>query len=255
VSGVTDTSVQGETAEAASPYMLELENITGGYGDTTVLRNVSLSVPEGSVVALLGPNGAGKTTTLRIASGLLSPSQGRVLLNGRDVTKLRPHQRSRLGLCTIPEGRGIFPSLNVRDNLIMHMSKQTQGAVIDQAVDAFPVLGRRMRQIAGTLSGGEQQMLAVVRAYVANPSIVLVDEASLGLAPLVVDSIFGFLKRIANEGVALLMVEQYISRAIGLSSTVYFLSSGEIIHSGPSSEITEERAFELYSERTTGQSA
>ena len=226
--------------------MLELRNVTGGYGDTTVLRGVSLTVPDGAVVALLGPNGAGKTTTLRMASGLLRPKQGEILLDGDDVRKLGPYQRAARGLCHIPEGRGIFPSLSVRENVVLFVDRGDEKDAWARAVDTFPVLGDRRRQIAGTLSGGEQQMLALVRAYGADPRLVLVDEASLGLAPLVVDNIFEFLEKIARQGASLLIVEQYVSRALELAGTVYLLNQGEIVYSGPTEGLSEERIFELY---------
>ena len=226
--------------------MLRLQNITGGYGDTTVLRDISIDVPASSVVALLGPNGAGKSTTLRMAAGLLRPKQGTVMFDGADVTKLGPYQRTRRGLCLIPEGRGIFPSLTVRENLVMHVDKRGQRGAYTRAVDTFPVLGERRSQIAGTLSGGEQQMLALVRAYVANPKLVLIDEASLGLTPLIVDAIFQFIERIAAEGTSLLLVEQYIKRALALASVVYLLNQGEIVYSGPAAGLDEDTVFALY---------
>jgi branched-chain amino acid transport system ATP-binding protein len=230
--------------------MLEIQNLTGGYGDTIVLRDVTISVPDASVVALLGPNGAGKTTTLRMAAGLARPKQGSVSFDGKEITKLNPYQRARRGLCLIPEGRGIFPSLTVRENLTLYVSHGEQREAYERAVDTFPVLGARKSQIAGTLSGGEQQMLALVRAYVANPKLVLVDEASLGLAPLVVSAIFEFIERIASEGVSLLIVEQYINRALALASTVYLLHQGRIVYSGPSAGLDEERVFALYTGET-----
>ncbi len=228
--------------------MLELRNIVGGYGQSTVLRDVSLTVPDASVVALLGPNGAGKSTTLRMASGLLRPREGSIFLEGEDVTRLNPYQRTRRGVCHIFEGRGVFPSLTVRENLLMQGPKgKSESEIVAQAVEAFPVLGGRRRQIAGTMSGGEQQMLALARAYVTSPRVVLVDEASLGLAPLVVDSIFEFLERLAADGVSLLIVEQYVSRALALASTVYLLYQGEIVYSGPAADLDEESIFDLYS--------
>jgi branched-chain amino acid transport system ATP-binding protein len=228
--------------------MLEIHNLVGGYGSTTVLRDVSLVVPDGSVVALLGPNGAGKSTTLRMASGLLRPQTGHILLDGKDVTNLNPYQRARRGLCHVFEGRGVFPSLTVRENLVMQIPPGGKEAVVmERAFEAFPALAKRKRQIAGTLSGGEQQMLSLVRAYVSEPRIVLVDEASLGLAPLVVDGIFEFLAGIAGSGVSLLIVEQYVNRALALASTVYLLNQGEIVHNGPASELDEEKIFNMYS--------
>jgi branched-chain amino acid transport system ATP-binding protein len=226
--------------------LLQIQNLTGGYGDTIVLRDVSISVPDSSVVALLGPNGAGKTTTLRMAAGLARPKQGSITFGGEDITRLSPYERSRRGLCLIPEGRGIFPSLTVRENLTLYVPKGQEREAFERAVDTFPVLGNRKSQIAGTLSGGEQQMLALVRAYVANPKLVLVDEASLGLAPLVVNAIFEFIEQIAAEGVSLLIVEQYINRALELASDVYLLHQGQIVYSGPSAGLDEERVFALY---------
>jgi branched-chain amino acid transport system ATP-binding protein len=226
--------------------VLEIRSLTGGYGDTVVLRDVSLTVPASSVVALLGPNGAGKSTTLRMASGLLRPRSGQVFLDGEDITTLRPAARVRRGLCHLPEGRGVFPSLSVRENLVLFSPKGQESASFEQAVSVFPVLGERRKQAAGTLSGGEQQMLALARTYVSNPRLILVDEASLGLAPLVVDYIFEFLERIVQEGAALLLVEQYVARALALASTVYVLHKGEIVFSGPSDDLEEDTLFALY---------
>jgi len=192
--------------------VLELENITAGYGDTVVLRDVSLAVPDAKVVALLGPNGAGKTTLLRVAAGLIKPMSGRVVLNGRDVTGRKPYYMSRQGLCNLPEGRGIFPSLTVRDNLILQSPRGKENATIERAAEAFPALAGRMKQLAGSLSGGEQQMLALVRTFASDPKIVVVDEASLGLAPIIVDRIFETLAQIVATGVSVLLVEQYVTR-------------------------------------------
>ena len=226
--------------------MLEIENVTAGYGDTVVLRDVSLSVPDSKVVALLGPNGAGKTTLLRAASGLIRPMSGRVVLAGEDVTGRKPFYMSRKGLCHLPEGRGIFPSLTVRDNLILQSPKGTEGASIERAVAAFPALGDRMKQLAGSLSGGEQQMLALVRTFVADPKIVVVDEASLGLAPLVVDRIFDTLHQIAADGVSVLLVEQYVTRALDLADSAYLLNQGEVVLFGPANELRGDEIFERY---------
>ena len=229
--------------------MLEISGITGGYGSTTVLRDVSMSVPRGSVVALLGPNGAGKSTTMRMASGLLRPQQGRVILEGKDVTRSSPSRRARLGICHVMEGRSIFPSLTVRENLRLQAPPHTSSSdVLDRTKHAFPQLAERQRQIAGTLSGGEQQMLALMRAYLSKPSVVLVDEASLGLAPVIVDQIFDFLARIAREGVSLLIVEQYAERVLAIASTAYLLNQGRVVHSGPADDLDEEQIFALYAQ-------
>jgi branched-chain amino acid transport system ATP-binding protein len=226
--------------------MLEIEHLRAGYGDTVVLRDVSLSVPDGSVVALLGPNGAGKTTLLRAASGLLKPTGGRVLLEGEDVTGRKPYEMARRGLCHLPEGRGIFPSLTVRDNLILQSPKGEEEDSIQKAVNAFPAIGSRLRQVAGSLSGGEQQMLALVRTYLVNPKIVVVDEASLGLAPNLVDRIFETLRAIVRNGVSLLIVEQYVTRALELSDFAYLLNRGEMVFSGRADELEGDEVFERY---------
>jgi branched-chain amino acid transport system ATP-binding protein len=229
--------------------MLELRGIEGGYGGTTVLRDVWLSIPPGSAVALLGPNGAGKTTTMRMASGLLRPRSGRVLLDGKDVTAAGPSRRARSGICHIMEGRSIFPSLSVRENLLLQSPRGSSVSdTLDRTNQEFPQLTKRRKQLAGTLSGGEQQMLALMRAYLAQPRVVLVDEASLGLGPTIVDHIFAFLERISREGVSLLIVEQYANRALAIASAVYLLSQGRIVYSGPAGELDEDQIFALYAQ-------
>jgi branched-chain amino acid transport system ATP-binding protein len=224
--------------------MLRLDDIVAGYAETTVLRGASLAVPDGAVVALLGPNGAGKTTLLRVASGLLHPSAGRMTLDGADVTGDRPFQLAARGVCHVPEGRGVFPSLTVRENLSLQAGAGRGG--IERAVDAFPRLGERLSQTAGTMSGGEQQMLALARAYIANPKVVLLDEVSMGLAPKVVDEIFEFLGRVAREGASLLLVEQYVTRALGLADYVYLLNRGQVAYRGEPSELEDEDVFARY---------
>jgi branched-chain amino acid transport system ATP-binding protein len=224
--------------------MLTLDGIVAGYAETTVLRGVSLTVPDGAVVALLGANGAGKTTLLRVASGLLRPTSGRMTLDGRDVTSHRPHQLAGLGVCHVPEGRGIFPSLTVRENLALQAGDGKDGTA--RAVDAFPRLGERMSQTAGTLSGGEQQMLALARAYLANPKVMLLDEVSMGLAPKIVDEIFVFLERLTAEGASLLLVEQYVTRALALADYVYLINRGQIAYRGEPSELEDQDVFARY---------
>jgi branched-chain amino acid transport system ATP-binding protein len=220
--------------------MLELRGIEAGYGEHTVLRDVSLTVQPGTVVAVLGPNGAGKTTVLRVASGLLRPSAGAVLLGGEDVTRARPHARARRGLCHIPEGRGIYPTLTVRENLVLSSCQGEEAAVLDRATSAFPVLGGKLRQAAGQLSGGQQQMLSLVRAYLTEPKLVLVDEASMGLAPVIVDQVFEFLGQIAASGAALVIVEQYVSRALALADRVYLLNKGGVVFSGQPKDVGDD---------------
>jgi branched-chain amino acid transport system ATP-binding protein len=226
--------------------MLELEGITAGYGETVVLRDVSLSVPDSGVVALLGPNGAGKTTTLRAASGLIKPMRGRVLLDGEEVTGLKPYALARRGLCHLPEGHGIFPSLTVKENLVLSSPKGKEKESVVKAGDQFPVLAARLGQQAGSLSGGEQQMLSLVRTSLTSPRIVVVDEASLGLSPLLVDQVFDTLRQIVAGGTALLLVEQYVTRALELADTAYIMNRGQVVHSGPAAELQGEEVFERY---------
>lgn len=230
--------------------MLELRGVTAGYGGSVAIRDVRLEIPDSMVVALLGPNGAGKSTTLRVASGVMRPQRGQVILDGNDITKLTPYKRARLGVCHLPEGRGIFPSLTVRHNLGLFVSKAREAEAFDEAATAFPILGQRRKQLAGTLSGGEQQMLSLARAYVSRPKVVLVDEASLGLAPLIVDEIFAFLQKLAREGVALLMVEQYVTRALEMANTVYVMQKGQLVYGGPASDLDAERLFGMYAGAT-----
>jgi branched-chain amino acid transport system ATP-binding protein len=236
--------------------MFQLDNIVAGYAETTVLRGVSLTVPDSSVVALLGANGAGKTTLLRVASGLLRPTAGRMTLDGVDVTGHRPHQLAARGVCHVPEGRGIFPSLTVRENLSLQAGGGGKGA-LERAVQAFPRLGERLSQTAGTMSGGEQQMLALARSYIADPQVMLLDEVSMGLAPKIVDEIFEFLGRVANEGASLLLVEQYVTRALALADYVYLMNRGQIAYRGEPSELEDEDVFARYlgTEATSGSEA
>jgi branched-chain amino acid transport system ATP-binding protein len=226
--------------------MLEAADLVAGYGETTVLRGVTLRIPRGGVVALLGSNGAGKTTLLRTISGLIKPTSGTTVLDGSDVTGRSADYMSRAGLCHLPEGRGIFPSLTVRENLVLMSPKGRERPSIERAVESFPVLGDRLNQLAGSLSGGQQQMLSLVRSFVANPKIVAVDEASLGLAPLVVEQIFSALQRIVDGGAALLLVEQYVTRALQLADTAYVLNRGEITYSGPAHELRDDDVFQRY---------
>jgi len=225
---------------------LELDHLTVAYGDTVALRDVSLVVPAGRVAALLGPNGAGKTTLLAAASGLLRPRAGRVLLDGNDLTGTSPDRLVRAGLCHITEGRSVFPGLTVADNLKMFAPKTAERRAVERAIDAFPRLGERLYQLAGTLSGGEQQMLALARAYAQQAPIVMLDEVSMGLAPILVDEIFAFLGRLATEGHTLLIVEQYVAKALALADLVYLLVRGRLVFAGEPAEIEGTDIFAHY---------
>ena len=226
--------------------MLTLESVTAGYGDTTVLRDVNFTVGDGEVVALLGPNGAGKTTLLRTATGFVKPRSGRIDLDGSDLTGNAPYRYTRCGVCHLPEGRGIFPSLTVRDNLIIQARGTDVKTILADFTELFPNLAKRLGQAAGSLSGGEQQMLALSRAYLTNPKVILVDEPSLGLAPRVIDQVYELLTRFAARGVSLVVVEQYVQRALALADKVYILSRGEVIHVGKASELDPDEIYQRY---------
>ncbi|GAA0617012.1 ABC transporter ATP-binding protein [Sporichthya brevicatena] len=224
--------------------MLELRRISAGYTGAAVLHDVDLIVPAGSTVALLGPNGAGKTTLLRVAGGTLRPMRGQILVDGSDVTGRQPHDLVRYGVCTVPEGRAVFPNLSVRENLTLFADGHS--SALDLAVEAFPTLGRRMNQRAGSMSGGEQQMVALARAYLQNPRLVLLDEVSMGLAPVVVDEVFEFLATVRERGASLLLVEQYVGKALALADYVVLLARGRVQFVGEPQELDEEKIFSSY---------
>jgi branched-chain amino acid transport system ATP-binding protein len=225
---------------------LKLRGITAGYGRTIVLRDIDLDVPPGSVVALLGPNGAGKTTLLRVAAGLLRTAEGHVVLGGQDITARKPFQRAHNGICLIPDGRGIFPNLSVRDNLRLQVPPWQQNTSYELALEAFPVLKGRLGKAAGSLSGGEQQMLAVSRCFLCDPKIVLLDEVSTGLAPRIIDEIFAALLQLSGHGISLLLVEQYVGRALDIADRVYLLGHGTVTFSGEPSELNEAELMRRY---------
>lgn len=231
--------------------MLELREVSAGYGSVGVLDRVSIAVPVGSIVALLGPNGAGKTTTLRVASGLLPVGTGSVHFAGEDITQTPPHERACRGLALVPEGRGIFPRLTVRDNLVIQARGRDREAAFKAASDAFPILGQRLDQLAGTLSGGEQQMLALAKTFVTRPQVALLDEVSFGLAPIIVDQIFEFLQRLASEGTALLIVEQYAEKALRIADFVYLLRQGKSSPGAEPSEVDLDTLHAAYLEAET----
>jgi branched-chain amino acid transport system ATP-binding protein len=226
--------------------MLRLEGVCAGYGRTSVLHGVDLAVPEGQAVALLGANGAGKSTLLRVAAGLLRPSAGQVLVRGEPVEARPAYRRSRAGVCLIPEGRGIFRQLSVRENLAMFAGGRQVARAVDRAVATFPVLGERLGQEAGTLSGGQQQMLAVARALVRDAELILADELSVGLAPVVVDEIFAAVAALKDAGHSLLVVEQYIDRALAVADHVFILHKGRVVFSGGPEQCLDHHVFDRY---------
>jgi branched-chain amino acid transport system ATP-binding protein len=221
--------------------VLELTGVRAAYGRIEVLHGVDLTVPPASVVALLGPNGAGKTTTLKVASGQMLPTQGCVHVGGRHINGVRPDELARLGVCTIPEGRGIFPSLTVRENLRMvTYGGVSQRRVEERAFAQFPRLGERLGQVAGTMSGGEQQMLAMARALGCDPAVLLLDELSMGLAPLVVEELYGLVADIARQGVSILVVEQFARAVLGVADVAVIMQHGQATATGSPAELESE---------------
>ena len=221
--------------------ILELRNVRASYGSIEVLHGVNLSVGRGEVVALLGPNGAGKSTMIKVVSGLLRPTSGQLVVGGRDVTGAAASALARAGLCTIPEGRGIFPNLTVRENLLMATFSGHKLSDIEESTYArFPRLSERRTQLAGTMSGGEQQMLSLARALATNPVILLLDELSMGLAPLIVAELYQQVAAIAAEGVSFLVVEQFARTVLGVADQAVLLAHGKVQVSGKASDIGED---------------
>jgi len=225
---------------------LRLNGIDAGYGGFEVLHDVSLDIAPATVAALLGPNGAGKSTLLRVASGLLPPRKGRVEYGGADVTKWGAARRSRAGLCLIPEGRGVFPELTVRENLRLLAKRGAGAEAVDMAMSVFPALRPSIGRRAGALSGGQQQMVAIARAWLASPQVVMLDEVSMGLAPLIVEEIFKALAALREQGATVLLVEQYIDQALALANTVHLLDRGRLVFSGASAEIDRDTVRRSY---------
>ena len=221
--------------------LLELRHVRAGYGAIEVLHDVSISIGAGRVVALLGPNGAGKSTTIKVVSGLLRPSSGQLVVTGRDVTGASADTLCRAGICTIPEGRGIFPNLTVRENLVMATyAGRSLDAIEHDAYTRFPRLGERRSQLAGTMSGGEQQMLSLARALAVDPAILLIDELSMGLAPKIVAELYEQVAHIAASGVSVLVVEQFARTVLGVADWAVVLTHGVVQVSGPAAEIGED---------------
>jgi branched-chain amino acid transport system ATP-binding protein len=220
---------------------LELRGITAGYGRIQVLHDVSLTIPVGTVFALLGPNGAGKTTTLSVCSGKVRPTSGCVHVAGSHVNRVAPEALSRAGVCRIPEGRGVFPNLTVEENLRMwtYASDLSPREVQERAYARFPRLGERRKQLAGTMSGGEQQMLAMSRALVSDPGVLLLDEISMGLAPKIVAELYELVAQLAQEGISILLVEQFARTALAVSDYAAVMAQGRIISVGQPSDVAE----------------
>jgi branched-chain amino acid transport system ATP-binding protein len=213
--------------------LLELRGVRACYGKVEVLHGVDIEVQAGQVVALLGPNGAGKTTTLNVAAGLHAPSAGEVRMAGRRVTGVRPDELARRGVCTIPEGRGVFANLSVRENLRMATYGGPALATVEEKAYAqFPRLKDRRGQAAGTLSGGEQQMLAMARALATDPALLLLDELSMGLAPLIVEQLYEIVVNVARSGVSILVVEQFVQAVLGIADVAAVMLHGAVAFAG-----------------------
>ena len=212
--------------------MLELKSIESFYGKIQALKGITLEVPEGGIVAILGANGAGKSTTLKTISGLIQPLRGQILFQGQSIHKREPHQIVRLGICQVPEGRDIFMGLTVQENLKMGAFTRSDSKGIQDDLgrifQSFPILKERARQQAGTLSGGEQQMLAIARGLMSDPKLMLLDEPSLGLAPLMVEEIFRIIAEINNAGVTILLVEQNANMALQTAQYGYVMETGTV---------------------------
>jgi branched-chain amino acid transport system ATP-binding protein len=222
--------------------MITIENLQVKYGAIAAIRGISFDVPAGSIVTLIGANGAGKTTTLRTISGLVRAESGRIAFEGKDITNHPPHEIVQLGICQSPEGRMIFPGLTVRENLMMgaYLRKDKEGIQrdLDYGFSIFPRLKERLKQAGGTLSGGEQQMLAIARALMSKPKLLLLDEPSLGIAPLLVKLIFEKIVEINRDlGMTILLVEQNAHMALGIANFAYVLETGEITLKGPAAEL------------------
>jgi branched-chain amino acid transport system ATP-binding protein len=230
--------------------MLEIEDLVAGYGKVEVLHGISLKVSEGQLITLIGSNGAGKTTTLRAISGMVAPSSGRISLGGHPIGGLASHDITRRGVAHSPEGRRVFPSLAVVDNLLLGAFPRLTGgrkrgdvkADLDKMFELFPRLGERRDQLAGTLSGGEQQMLAMARALMLDPEVLLLDEPSMGLAPRLVEDVFRTIERLKAARTTMLLVEQFAAAALDVADYAYVLENGRIAREGPATSLKNDSA-------------
>lgn len=222
--------------------LLKIDKVCCGYGDLKVLFDISLEVAEGECVALVGSNGAGKTTLLRTVSGTVPLTSGRIIWQGEDITHMPDYKRPELGIAHIPQGRGILTTLSIHDNLILgsycKRTKAKRAQLIEKMLEMFPILKDRLSHLAGTLSGGQQQMLAIARALMLEPTLLVLDEPSLGLAPIVVDSVFETIDRVkAESGTSILLIEQNLMQALSVADRGYVIETGRIVIDGPSEDL------------------
>ncbi|MFM9973507.1 MAG: ABC transporter ATP-binding protein [Beijerinckiaceae bacterium] len=227
--------------------MLDIRDLVTGYGGVAILRGISLAVTAGEVVAVLGANGVGKTTLNRAISGLIGVHSGTIVFEGAPIAGLSPPAIMERGLVHVPEGRKIFPNMNVRENLELgsyRRGKANRRRNLDKIFDIFPRLRERTDQLAGTLSGGEQQMLAIGRGLMAEPKLLILDEPSLGLSPLLVEELFALIARIASDGLAVMLVEQNVMQSLDLASRAYVLENGSVAMAGPAAELKHNPALE-----------
>jgi branched-chain amino acid transport system ATP-binding protein len=230
--------------------MLQIDNLEAGYGMVQVLHGISIEVPKGKVVTLIGSNGAGKTTTMRAISGMIKPTAGQITLNGQRTDGLESYHIAKLGLAHSPEGRRVFATMSVTDNLLLGAFPRLTGSRpkgdvqgdLERAMDLFPRLKERRAQLAGTLSGGEQQMLAMARAVMLNPEVVLLDEPSMGLAPILVEEVFKIISNLKSQGVTMLLVEQFAAAALNVADYGYVLENGRISVHGPAERLKTDPA-------------
>ena len=224
-----------------SKALLVLESVHAGYGEFQALFGITLEVPEGTVISLIGANGAGKTTTLRVISGLLRPKGGAVRFRGEDISRVKPYEMVERGISHVPEGRQLFPHMSVEENLALGAyvprCRPRLKQLIAEQFELFPKLAERRKQIAGTLSGGEQQMVAIARGLMAQPSLLLLDEPSLGLAPKIVEEVFEKIRQVARTGVTVLIVEQNVVDGLSISNAGYVVENGAVVLSGTSKEL------------------
>jgi branched-chain amino acid transport system ATP-binding protein len=230
--------------------MLSIKNLKAGYGKVEVLHGINIDVPKSQIITLIGSNGAGKTTTMRAITGMIKPTSGEITLGSENITGVDSHRVARLGLAHSPEGRRVFSTMSVTDNLLLGAFPRLTGSRpkgdvkndLEKAMELFPRLKERRNQLAGTLSGGEQQMLAMARAVMLNPEVFLLDEPSMGLAPILVDEVFKIIQRLKSEGVTMLLVEQFAAAALNVADYGYVLENGHIKVHGPAEQLKNDPA-------------